>query len=140
LRIDVDCDRDALRFRVRQQGAGFCHKGTRTCFGQERGLVALLETLARRAVSAPEGSYTKRLLDEPGLLGAKLREEAAELAEAAPEQVAHEAADLIYFAAVAMSRAGVTLEQVERELDLRSLRVTRRSGDAKPAGAEEGGR
>jgi phosphoribosylformimino-5-aminoimidazole carboxamide ribonucleotide (ProFAR) isomerase/phosphoribosyl-AMP cyclohydrolase len=36
VRIDLDCDRDALRFCVRQQGSGFCHKGTRTCFGPEQ--------------------------------------------------------------------------------------------------------
>jgi phosphoribosyl-ATP pyrophosphohydrolase len=140
VRVDTDCDRDALRFRVRQRGGGFCHTGTRTCFGKERGLAALLETLDGRAAAAPVGSYTKRLLDDPALLGAKLREEASELAEAEPGQAAHEAADLIYFTAVAMTRAGVTLEQVERELDLRGLRVTRRPGDAKPVAEGEGER
>src|SRR5256712_5035602 len=25
VRVDLDCDRDALRFTVRQRGAGFCH-------------------------------------------------------------------------------------------------------------------
>jgi len=138
IRIDADCDRDALRFRVRQAGGGFCHRGTRSCFGEARGLAALLETLRGRLSDAPEGSYTRRLLDDPGLLAAKLREEASELADAAPDQAAHEAADLIYFAAVAMTRAGVTLEQVERELDLRGLRITRRPGDAKPASRGEG--
>ncbi len=29
LRIEPDCDRDALRFTVRQNGSGFCHLGTR---------------------------------------------------------------------------------------------------------------
>jgi phosphoribosyl-ATP pyrophosphohydrolase len=138
VRIDADCDRDALRFRVRQRGGGFCHEGTRTCFGHEHGLAALMETLAKRAAAAPEGSYTKRLLDDSALLRAKLLEEAGELVEAAPEEVAHEAADLIYFTAVALTRAGVSLEQVERELDLRSLKVTRRAGDAKPIGAGGG--
>jgi len=32
LRVDLDCDRDALRFTVRQSGAGFCHRGTRACW------------------------------------------------------------------------------------------------------------
>jgi phosphoribosyl-ATP pyrophosphohydrolase len=140
VRIDVDCDRDTLRFRVRQRGAGFCHLGTRTCFGEERGLAALMQTLSSRAASAPEGSYTARLLGDPGLLRAKLLEEAGELAEAGPGEAAGEAADLVYFAAVALVRAGVTLEQVERVLDLRALRVTRRSGDAKPGSAGEGER
>src|SRR5690606_24337806 len=30
LGIDLDCDRDALRFRVRQRGPGFCHRGSLT--------------------------------------------------------------------------------------------------------------
>ena len=34
LRVAVDCDRDALRFTVRQRD-GFCHDGTRTCFGED---------------------------------------------------------------------------------------------------------
>lgn len=32
LRVDLDCDRDALRFTVRQHGGGFCHRGTTTCW------------------------------------------------------------------------------------------------------------
>lgn len=37
LRIDLDCDRDALRFLVRQHGSGFCHKKTWTCWGDRKG-------------------------------------------------------------------------------------------------------
>jgi phosphoribosyl-ATP pyrophosphohydrolase/phosphoribosyl-AMP cyclohydrolase/histidinol dehydrogenase len=39
---------------------------------------------------------------------------------------------VIYFALVAAAKAGVTLADVERELDLRSLKVQRRPGNAKP--------
>jgi phosphoribosyl-AMP cyclohydrolase len=39
--VDVDCDRDALRFTVRQHGVGFCHTGTDTCWGQLSGLARL---------------------------------------------------------------------------------------------------
>jgi phosphoribosyl-ATP pyrophosphohydrolase len=134
-RVDLDCDRDALRFTVSQQGPGFCHRETRTCWGEDGGLGRLVRRLTERAAEAPPGSYTRRLLDEPGLLDGKLREEAAELAEADGDAaVTHEAADLMYFACVAMVRAGVPLEQVERELDRRALRVSRRPGDAKPRG------
>jgi phosphoribosyl-AMP cyclohydrolase / phosphoribosyl-ATP pyrophosphohydrolase len=133
-RIDVDCDRDALRFTVRQLGAGFCHRGTRSCFGDARGLGELARRLAARAASAPPGSYTRRLLDDGPLLASKLREEAAELSAAQTRaDTVHEAADLIYFALVAAARAGADLADVERELDRRSLRITRRTGDAKPA-------
>lgn len=133
LAVDLDCDRDALRFRVRQHGRGFCHRGTWTCFGPDRGIRALARRLADRVREAPEGSYTRRLFQEPGLLEAKIREEAGELAAAGtPGEVAFEAADVIYFTLVALARAGVALEEVEAELHRRSLRVTRRKGDAKP--------
>jgi phosphoribosyl-ATP pyrophosphohydrolase/phosphoribosyl-AMP cyclohydrolase len=33
LRVDLDCDRDAIRFLVRQHGSGFCHKKAWTCWG-----------------------------------------------------------------------------------------------------------
>ncbi|MBM4394405.1 MAG: phosphoribosyl-ATP diphosphatase [Deltaproteobacteria bacterium] len=37
LRVDPDCDRDAIRFTVRQHGAGFCHRDTRTCWDRDVG-------------------------------------------------------------------------------------------------------
>jgi phosphoribosyl-ATP pyrophosphohydrolase len=133
LRVAVDCDRDALRFTVRQDGPGFCHLDTRTCWGDDGGLAALARRLAARLGDAPAGSYTRRLCDEPDLLRAKLVEEAKELAAAGTaEETVHEAADLIYFTLVTMARAGVALADVEAELARRALRMTRRGGDAKP--------
>lgn len=130
--VDVDCDRDALRFTVRQQG-GFCHTGTTTCFGNERGIAALARTVGGRINDAPAGSYTRRLIDDPGLLASKLNEEANELIEAGtPAEAAHEAADVLYFALVAAACRGASLQDVERVLDARADRVTRRRGDAKP--------
>jgi len=132
MRIDADCDRDALRFTVRQSEPGFCHNDTWTCWGPDRGLPALARVLAERVKHAQEGSYTRRLLDDPELLRSKLREEAGELADATKrEHVANEVADVVYFALVAMVRAGVPLADVETILDRRSLRITRRTGDAK---------
>lgn len=131
LAVDVDCDRDCLRFTVRQRG-GFCHTGARSCFGRSRGLDALEQTLRARTAAPPAGSYTGRLFGDAELLAAKLREEAQELADARdPAQVAAEAADVVYFTAVALARAGVAFADVERELDRRALRSTRRAGDAK---------
>lgn len=133
LRVDLDCDRDAIRFTVRQRGRGFCHKATRTCWGPDSGLTALQARLDTLAQSAPPGSYTARLLADADLLRSKLTEEAGELADAATsDHAAAEAADLLYFAMVAMQRRGVRLADVARILDARALRVSRRPGDAKP--------
>jgi phosphoribosyl-ATP pyrophosphohydrolase len=138
-RVDLDCDRDALRFTVRQQAPGFCHRNSRTCWGPDRGLGRLARRLQQRVHAAPAGSYTRRLLDDPDLLRSKLLEEAGELADGAtPADVVWETADLFYFALVAMTKAGVSLEEVEVELDRRSLLTARRAGDAKPAQQEDG--
>ncbi len=136
LRVDLDCDRDALRFTVRQASPGFCHRETMSCWGPLGGLPALSATLTDRAKAAPMGSYTARLLEDPSLLRAKLLEEAAELAAAVGrDAVASEAADVIYFALVAASRGGVSLADIERVLAERALGVTRRRGDRKPEGS-----
>lgn len=133
LSVSVDCDRDALRFVVGQAEPGFCHEATWSCWGELGGLSALERTLHARREHAPEGSYTRRLFDDPDLLQKKLREEARELAEATtPDEVAWEAADVLYFTFVRMAAAGVKLSDVERVLDQRALKVTRRKGDAKP--------
>ena len=85
-----------------------------------------------RLKEAPEGSYTRRLFQDPELLRHKLVEEAQELSEAqAPDDVAGEAADVLYFALVRCVAAGVTLEDVERHLDVRALKLARRPGNAK---------
>ncbi len=134
LRVDLDCDRDTLRFTVRQSGPGFCHTGARTCFGPARGLAALEQTLRQRAADPTPGSYAARLLADPALLTAKLVEEAGELAHAgAPDEAAREAADVLFFTLTKLIAAGASLAAVEAELDRRALRLTRRPGDAKPA-------
>ncbi len=128
LKIDLDCDEDALRFTVRQGGAGFCHEETWTCWGEDSGLGRLVRRLQATAIDPPAGSFTAKLLADPALLEEKLIEEARELAEAeAPDHVAWEAADLFYFLAVALVRRGVPLDAVSRELERRALRVRRRS-------------
>jgi phosphoribosyl-ATP pyrophosphohydrolase/phosphoribosyl-AMP cyclohydrolase len=127
LRVDADCDRDCLRFTVRQQPPGFCHQGTRTCWGKDHGLGALACRLAARRQAAPPGSYTAKLFGDPALLGAKLREEAQELADATSrDHVIHEAADVLYFTLTTLARHGIDLAEVEAALDRRALKVTRR--------------
>lgn len=150
LSIGWDCDADALHFSVRQKGdgesrcctsdrfgcshvTGFCHLKSSTCFGPYSGLSRLEQTLQARKASPPAASYTARLFQDPKLLEAKIMEEASELCEASSkEDIAAEAADLLYFALTKCVAVGVTLEDVEHNLDRKSLKVLRRKGDAKP--------
>lgn len=139
-RIRMDCDTDALEFSVVETGPngvkeGFCHIPDQVCcFGGSSGLAELEATLRQRRIDAPAGSYTARLFAEPKLLEAKIMEEAAELCEATTkEDIAAEAADLLYFALTKCVAAGVGLKEIGRILDKRSLKITRRKGDAKVA-------
>ena len=132
--VDADCDRDTLRFRVRQADPGFCHRQARTCWGPDRGFYRLARRLRSIAEEAPPGSNTSKLLADPDLLAAKLSEEASELATASdPSDVASEAADLLYFTLVKAASAGVGLEKIETILDARERRATRRPMERKEA-------
>jgi phosphoribosyl-ATP pyrophosphohydrolase len=133
LRVDLDCDRDALRFTVRQHGAGFCHLDRRSCWPAEFDLGELERTLADRIEHPVAESGTTRLLSDPSLLAAKLREEAEELAQAeSADDVVRETADLLYMACVALARSGGTLADVRAELARRHRAVTRRPMARKP--------
>jgi len=127
MRVDPDCDRDALRFTVRQAGVGFCHLHRRSCWESQFDLADLERTLADRMARPVPESGTARLLADPGLLGEKLREEADELAEAtSSEDTVRETADVFYMALVALARGGGTLADVRAELARRHRAVTRR--------------
>lgn len=132
LRVEADCDRDALRFVVQQSGPT-CHTGADTCFGPaDFDLRDLEATLWQRKAEAPAGSYTARLFSEAGLLEAKLREETEELIGAATaDEAVWEAADLLYFLMARMAQQGVRLQQVERELERRAKTDTRKPGNRK---------
>jgi len=140
LRVDADCDRDTLRFTVRQADPGFCHRGTRTCWGEDGGLAALERRLRARLAGGDPASYTLKVAAAPELLAAKLAEEAAELGEAqSDDEVIWEAADVVYFTAVALARRGIAWSEVLAELDRRGRAVRRRDGSrtdaATPAAA-----
>jgi len=125
--IRYDCDADALLALVEPAGPA-CHTGERTCFYRGdmdaalyEALPALDRVLARRAAERPEGSYTARLLADPPLIGAKVQEEAEEVARAAREEddgrVAEEAADVLYHLAVLLRSRGLDLADAEEVLN-----------------------
>ena len=129
--LRLDCDGDALLALVDPAGPA-CHTGERTCF--HRGeldssaphevLPRLERTIAERARTRPGGSYTVELLDDPPRIGAKVMEEAEELARAAREEsdkrVDEEAADVAYHLLVLLRSRGRELADAERVLDGRS--------------------
>ena len=124
--VQVDCDGDAILYRVEQTGPA-CHTGSRSCFAEEPGahlLTRLGATLARRAAERPAGSYTVQLLDA-GVpkVSQKVGEEAVEVVVAAntegPERLASEAADLLYHLLVLLQARGVPLDAVWEELERR---------------------
>jgi phosphoribosyl-ATP pyrophosphohydrolase/phosphoribosyl-AMP cyclohydrolase len=128
--LRLDCDGDTVLALVEPAGPA-CHTGERTCF--HRGkleppaphevLPALERTLAARAAERPAGSYTVELLDDPPLAGAKVMEEAEEVARAAREEsderVDEEAADVIYHLLVLLAGRERRLRDVERVLNAR---------------------
>lgn len=139
VRLSLDCDSDALKFVVRQKGR-FCHLYQAGCFGGLGGVAKLERTLRARRESAPQGSYTARLFSDEKLLRAKIMEEAEELCNAkTSSDVAFEAADLIYFALTKAVASCVSLADIERNLDAKSWKVKRRTGDAKGKWAEKEG-
>lgn len=121
--LRTDCDSDALLALVEPAGPA-CHTGARTCFhdgeleppAPHEILPGLERTLAEREAERPEGSYTVQLLDDPGLTGAKVQEEAEEVARAAREEsderVDNEAADVLYHLLVLLRSRGRRLADV----------------------------
>ncbi|KDR83672.1 hypothetical protein GALMADRAFT_236003 [Galerina marginata CBS 339.88] len=139
VRIRLDCDSDSIEFRVIQHGAGFCHLNRQSCFSEASGLPALENIVKSRLESAPEGSYTKRLFKDPSLLQSKLMEEADELCRATTkDDVAFEAADLLYFVLTKCLATGVNVADIERSLDRKAKKITRRPGNAKPQWSKNG--
>ena len=119
VRMRADCDRDALLATAEPAGP-VCHTGAWSCFATDRKYTweFLQGIIAERFKNPVPGSYTATLDD--GLVREKIMEEAEELCEATTrEEVIWEAADLLYFATVLMSRAGVSVGEILDELDRR---------------------
>jgi phosphoribosyl-ATP pyrophosphohydrolase/phosphoribosyl-AMP cyclohydrolase len=126
--LRLDCDGDALLALVEPAGPA-CHTGERTCFhngeldppAPHEALPALERVLAQRDRDRPDGSYTARLLADPPRIGAKVREEADEVARAAQDEaddrVAEEAADVLYHLDVLLRSRGLGLADAEEVLN-----------------------
>jgi phosphoribosyl-ATP pyrophosphohydrolase/phosphoribosyl-AMP cyclohydrolase len=126
--IRYDCDADALLALVEPAGPA-CHTGNRSCFHRgeleppapHEALSTLARTIESRKHDPPGGSYTAKLLADREFNGAKVQEEAEEVARAAREEsderVAEEAADVLYHLSVLLAGRGLSLADAGRVLD-----------------------
>lgn len=132
--ITADCDRDALTVEVLKDGPA-CHLGTKSCFNetvyvsqenQGFSMDGLMELLEGRKEQMPSGSYTTYLF-EKGLdkILKKVGEESTEVIIAAKaedkKETIYEIADLAYHVLVLMVEAGISLEEVRKELASRHV-------------------
>jgi phosphoribosyl-ATP pyrophosphohydrolase/phosphoribosyl-AMP cyclohydrolase len=137
--MQVDCDADTLLLQVDPTGPA-CHTGNRSCFFRYIGefveprvrrdvdgsnvLHTLFATILNRQTNPRPGSYTAHLLEagEDEILK-KVGEEAVEVILAAKgqgdERLVAEMADLLYHLLVLLAARGLTLADVEAELDRR---------------------
>ena len=140
--LRVDCDGDAVVYRVRQTGPA-CHTLAQSCFYRrvEEGelrtapggghILSRLETIVRqRDEERPEESYTTYLF-EKGLdkVLKKVGEEAAEVIIAAkneePAELRSEAADLFFHLLVLLRTRGLPVSEIWEELERRFGRPAR---------------
>lgn len=132
--ITADCDRDALTVVVEPDGPA-CHLGTTSCFEtpvfqsearHEFSYEGLLKLIEGRKIEKKEGSYTTYLF-EKGLdkILKKIGEESTEVIIAAKAQdkkeTVYEIADLAYHVMVLMVEAGISLEDIHKELASRHV-------------------
>lgn len=120
----LDCDQDALLIQVEPHGPT-CHLGTQSCFGDDYFSLQSLEKIVENKIDNPqEGSYTKYLTDE-GMdkILKKCGEEMTEIVIAAKnddkKEVIDETSDLLYHLLVMLQQQGVTLKEVEKNLEER---------------------
>lgn len=132
--ITADCDKDALVVTVEPDGPA-CHLGTTSCFESpvwqsdelsEFSLGGLMKLIEGRKTEKKDGSYTTYLF-EKGLdkILKKVGEESTEVIIAAKAEdkkdTIYEIADLAYHVMVLMVEAGISLEDIHRELASRHV-------------------
>lgn len=122
----VDCDKDTLLVKARPIGPT-CHRGTTSCFDtpESEGFVRHLQSvIQQRHSDMPEGSYTTKLfIKGVKKIAQKVGEEAVEsVVEAVDgnrDRFIYEASDMVYHLLVLLEQMGCSIEDLERELQLR---------------------
>ncbi len=132
--ITADCDRDALLVRVQPDGPA-CHLGSFSCFDYplfdnpelpDFSPYDLYELIKGRKDDPTEGSYTSYLFDK-GLdkILKKVGEESTEVIIAGKaedkRETVYEIADLYYHVLVLMVEAGISVDDIQKELASRHV-------------------
>ena len=132
--ITADCDKDALVVEVVKDGPA-CHTGEESCFHnplfiseelKQFSYEALYQLIAGRKETPKEGSYTTYLFNK-GMdkILKKVGEECTEViiagAKKDKEETVYEIADLCYHVMVLMVEAGISVEEITRELEKRHV-------------------
>ena len=132
--IYADCDKDTLIVEVVKEGPA-CHTGAESCFFEPVyqneeitpfSYEGLYDLIMGRKTNPKEGSYTTYLFDK-GLdkILKKVGEECTEVIIAAAkkdkDETIYELADLCYHAMVLMADAGISVEDVTKELAKRHV-------------------
>lgn len=132
--ITTDCDRDTLLVAVTPDGPA-CHLGTESCFSYpvyenpEAGAFSydmLMKLIEGRKTEKKEGSYTTYLF-EKGIdkILKKVGEESTEVIIAAKagdkKETIYEISDLVYHVMVLMIEAGISLDDITKELASRHV-------------------
>ncbi|HUR63021.1 MAG TPA: bifunctional phosphoribosyl-AMP cyclohydrolase/phosphoribosyl-ATP diphosphatase HisIE [Candidatus Thermoplasmatota archaeon] len=131
VKIEVDCDKDALLALVDQEGPA-CHRDTGTCWTDGRaipisGFLGELDRIISDRAKAPTpDSYVSKLLAEPLAALKKFVEEANEVTRVLqgkpnPDPLEHEAADVLFHLLVACRTKGVGLDKIVTELYARHM-------------------
>lgn len=135
VKIDTDCDMDALTVYVKKEGPA-CHTGKESCFFNNvytneeiapafslEGLASLIEG---RKTDKKEGSYTTYLF-EKGIdkILKKVGEECTEViigAKAGDKaETVYEISDLVYHVLVLMVEMGISIDDIKKELASRHV-------------------
>ena len=138
--IRYDCDADVILLTIEQRGDVACHTGARSCFyenGDQRSeggpqalpppadaCTELMRVIEHRREHPDEGSYTNKLLEGgDNRILKKIGEESAEFVMACKDnnadEIAGEAADILFHMQVALAHHGVSWRQVQEVLAAR---------------------
>jgi phosphoribosyl-ATP pyrophosphohydrolase/phosphoribosyl-AMP cyclohydrolase len=132
--LRYDCDADVLLLTIEQSGDRACHTGARSCFFDEGptpsgggpgaaqppadACTELMRVIEGRRDRPEPGSYTNKLLEGgDNRILKKIGEESAEFVMACKDananEIAGEAADMVFHLQVALAHHGVSWRQVQ---------------------------